>query len=51
LSNRVYNTRANNLLGQMGIRGKVQDAIYKALAEEQKNKMAKGTEGQNSSTF
>ncbi|HVF81335.1 MAG TPA: glycoside hydrolase family 3 N-terminal domain-containing protein [Flavisolibacter sp.] len=31
LSNRVYNTRANNLLGQMGIRGKVQDAIYKAL--------------------
>jgi beta-N-acetylhexosaminidase len=34
LSNRVYNTRANNLLGQMNIRGKVQDAIYKALEEE-----------------
>ena len=34
LSNRVYNTRANNLLGQMGIRGKVQDAIYKALEVE-----------------
>ena len=34
LSNRVYNTRTNNLLGQMGIRGKIQDAIYKALQEE-----------------
>jgi CubicO group peptidase (beta-lactamase class C family) len=42
LSNRVYNTRANNLLGQMGIRGKVQDGIYKALEVEQKEKMAKG---------
>ena len=42
LSNRVYNTRANNLLGQMNIRGKVQDAIYKALEEEQKQKMVKG---------
>ncbi|HYO22423.1 MAG TPA: serine hydrolase, partial [Flavisolibacter sp.] len=42
LSNRVYNTRANNLLGQMGIRGKVQDAIYKALEQEQRAKMAKG---------
>jgi beta-N-acetylhexosaminidase len=31
LSNRVYNTRTNNLLGSMGIRGKVQDAIYEAL--------------------
>ncbi|MCW3075170.1 MAG: beta-lactamase [Flaviaesturariibacter sp.] len=34
LSNRVYNTRTNNLLGQMGIRGKVQDAIYRALEKE-----------------
>ena len=34
LSNRVYNTRTNNLLGQMMIRGKIQDAIYKALEEE-----------------
>jgi beta-N-acetylhexosaminidase len=34
LSNRVYNTRANNLLGQMNIRGKIQDAIYRALDEE-----------------
>ena len=42
LSNRVYNTRANNLLGQMNIRGKVQDAIYKALEEEQKAKTVKG---------
>jgi beta-N-acetylhexosaminidase len=41
LSNRVYNTRANNLLGQMNIRGKVQDAIYKALEAEGKEKMAK----------
>ena len=35
LSNRVYNTRSNNLLGQMNIRGKIQDAIYKALKTEQ----------------
>ncbi|MDQ3278532.1 MAG: serine hydrolase [Bacteroidota bacterium] len=39
LSNRVYNTRANNLLGQLNIRGRIQDAIYKALEEEQKVKM------------
>jgi CubicO group peptidase (beta-lactamase class C family) len=51
LSNRVYNTRANNLLGQMGIRGKVQDAIYKALEAEQKSKLVKDTESQASSTF
>jgi CubicO group peptidase (beta-lactamase class C family) len=38
LSNRVYNSRANNLLGQLNIRGRVQDAIYKALLEEQKRK-------------
>ncbi len=31
LSNRVYPTRNNNKLGQMQIRGKVQDAIYRAL--------------------
>ncbi|RYZ29345.1 MAG: serine hydrolase [Chitinophagaceae bacterium] len=42
LSNRVYNTRANNLLGQMNIRSKVQDAIYKALNVEQKVTTAKG---------
>ncbi|RYY00840.1 MAG: serine hydrolase, partial [Gammaproteobacteria bacterium] len=39
LSNRVYNTRANNLLGQLNIRSRIQDAIYKALEEEQKIKM------------
>jgi beta-glucosidase-like glycosyl hydrolase/CubicO group peptidase (beta-lactamase class C family) len=42
LSNRVYNSRANNLLGELKIRGRVQDAIYKALAEEQKGKTVKG---------
>ena len=42
LSNRVYNTRANNLLGLMNIRGKVQDAIYKALNIEQKATTVKG---------
>lgn len=42
LSNRVYNTRANNLLGQMNIRSKVQDAIYKALQEDGKSKVVKG---------
>lgn len=31
LSNRVYPTRDNNKLGQQGIRGKIQDAIYRAL--------------------
>jgi len=35
LSNRVYNTRNNNLLGQLGVRGKIQDAIYKALKSEE----------------
>ena len=35
LSNRVYNTRNNNLLGQLSIRGKIQDAIYNALNSEQ----------------
>jgi beta-glucosidase-like glycosyl hydrolase/CubicO group peptidase (beta-lactamase class C family) len=31
LSNRVYPTRDNGKLSQMGIRGKIQDAIYRAL--------------------
>jgi beta-N-acetylhexosaminidase len=31
LSNRVYPTRDNNKLGQLFIRGKIQDALYKAL--------------------
>jgi beta-N-acetylhexosaminidase len=35
LSNRVYNTRDNNLLGKLNIRGKIQDAIYKALKSEE----------------
>jgi len=34
LSNRVYDTRNNNLLGRMNIRGKIQDAIYKALKSD-----------------
>ena len=33
LSNRVYPTRDNGKLSQMGIRGKIQDAIYKALGD------------------
>lgn len=36
LSNRVYNTRSNNLLSQLGIRGKIQDAIYEAIKKEAK---------------
>lgn len=36
LSNRVYDSRDNNLLGSMNIRGKIQDAIYRALDAEQK---------------
>lgn len=42
LSNRVYNTRTNNLLGQMNIRGKIQDAIYRALQSEEATKSAGG---------
>ena len=34
LSNRVYNTRGNNLLAQLGIRGKIQDVIYQAIEKE-----------------
>ncbi len=34
LSNRVFPTRNNNKLGQMLIRGKIQDAIYTALGVE-----------------
>lgn len=35
LSNRVYNTRGNNLLSQLGVRGKIQDAIYKAIKKNE----------------
>ena len=34
LSNRVYPTRDNGKLANMGIRGKIQDAIYRALGVE-----------------
>jgi CubicO group peptidase (beta-lactamase class C family) len=39
LSNRVYNSRSNNLLGQMNIRGKIQDAIYRALLTDANSKV------------
>lgn len=52
LSNRVYNTRSNNLLLQLGVRGKIQDAIYKALkTEQQKEVAADGKEAKASATF
>lgn len=35
LSNRVNESRDNNLLGRMNIRGKIQDAIYRALNNEE----------------
>ena len=35
LSNRVYPTRNNNLLGQLQIRGRIQDAIYRALGADE----------------
>ena len=35
LSNRVYPTRNNNLLGQLQIRGRIQDAIYRALETDE----------------
>jgi beta-glucosidase-like glycosyl hydrolase/CubicO group peptidase (beta-lactamase class C family) len=48
LSNRVYNTRTNNLLGQMNIRGKIQDAIYTAVkADEIYNKQVQTTKQAN----
>jgi CubicO group peptidase (beta-lactamase class C family) len=48
LSNRVYNTRTNNLLGQMNIRGKIQDAIYNAVkADEIYNKQVQTTKQAN----
>jgi beta-N-acetylhexosaminidase len=37
LSNRVFGTRANNLLAQLNIRGKIQDAIYHALEVDKLN--------------
>jgi beta-glucosidase-like glycosyl hydrolase/CubicO group peptidase (beta-lactamase class C family) len=46
LSNRVYNTRNNNLLGQMNIRGKIQDAIYTALKAEQQTAQRTSAVGQ-----
>lgn len=43
LSNRVYPTRDNNKISSLGIRGKIQDAIYKALEKDTiEEKMAKG---------
>lgn len=51
LSNRVYQTRGNNLLSQLGVRGKIQDAIYRALKKEAEaaaaaaEAKAKATEG------
>lgn len=38
LSNRVFEGRDSNLLGRMNIRGKIQDAIYKALQKEEVEK-------------
>jgi beta-N-acetylhexosaminidase len=40
LSNRVFESRNNNLLGRMNIRGKIQDAIYEALKKEEAEKSA-----------
>jgi beta-glucosidase-like glycosyl hydrolase/CubicO group peptidase (beta-lactamase class C family) len=40
LSNRVYDSRTNNLLGSMNIRGKIQDAIYKAIKHDEEEKAA-----------
>lgn len=47
LSNRVYNTRNNNLLGQMNIRGKIQDAIYNALKKEEAEKTSTSSQTQS----
>lgn len=44
LSNRVYNTRDNNLLSRLNIRGKIQDAIYDALEKEEIEKLKKESE-------
>lgn len=39
LSNRVFNSRDNNLLGKLNIRSKIQDAIYRALDADQREKL------------
>lgn len=38
LSNRVFDGRASNMLSRLNIRGKIQDAIYKALKKEETEK-------------
>lgn len=38
LSNRVFDGRDSNLLGRLSIRGKIQDAIYRALQKEETEK-------------
>jgi len=40
LSNRVFEGRSSNLLGRLNIRGKIQDAIYRALEKEEAEKTA-----------
>lgn len=51
LSNRVYNTRNNNLLGQMNVRGKIQDVIYKALKSESKQVAGPTQQTSSAGTF
>lgn len=50
LSNRVYDSRDNNILGRLNIRGKIQDAIYRAIqadeAAQSANTPSKKQEGQ-----
>jgi len=50
LSNRVYDSRDNNLLGRMNIRGKIQDAIYNALQKEETERSV-SSKTTSSSTF
>jgi beta-N-acetylhexosaminidase len=38
LSNRVFEGRDSNLLGKLNVRGKIQDAIYRALQKEETEK-------------
>ncbi|MFN2457063.1 MAG: glycoside hydrolase family 3 N-terminal domain-containing protein [Chitinophagaceae bacterium] len=40
LSNRVNPTRNNNKLGQLGVRGNIQDAIYTAIKKEEAYRMS-----------
>jgi beta-N-acetylhexosaminidase len=51
LSNRVFDGRDTNMLSKLSIRGKIQDAIYKALAKEKQGTAVKETQPVEAKAF